>query len=1078
MLCGAAGEADAQTSPALLDYPQNHLPWFTIESEHFLVHYQEGSEAGAVSVLNAAEKVYDPITGLYQFEPDGKLSIVIRDREDYSNGAAFFFDNKIEIWLPALDTPFRGTHSWIENVVAHELTHMIQLGVSMKRSRHLPAIYFQWLSYENVRRPDVLYGFPNGLITLPSSATSVPAWFAEGTAQYIRQSISHDSWDSHRDMLLRTRILDGSELGLTEMAVFSSKNSLERELVYNQGYSFVKYLTETFGDRIVAEISRESSSAGLNNFHNAIENTTGIQAGNLYRDWLNRKRSEYRKQLQGMTLTEPDIVENDGFLNFYPQFSGVDGRLAYLTNRGRDFSRTALVLRDGDRLIYVDDSGDPDNEESTSTPPARHGVASPFSIDYIGNRFSFSPDGERIVYSRAEKNRFGEQYQDLYLFNIENESTRQITFDQRIQDPVWHPEGNRIAAVKQSAGTQNLVLLNTDGSEIRTLTRYSDFETVYTPVWHPDGSTIYFSAADEGSKNLFRIREPFDRAEPVLVNEEIDIRDPWVDADGEYLYFSADINGIFNIYRLNLADATSEQLTNVPGGAFMPHVYNNTLYFSGYRSNGYNISSLPLRNSVPADTDDLLPRVRTGQKLFTASNRAATDEPTAVPVIDKRPYEQTTTGLSVFPVVRFDNYTKLKGSNRTLLTEGEFGRLGENLARDIKLGVYLSSRDVTERLSLFAGALIGPGSIPADGVSGFFSPNRINNLDRDLFLIAEHRGLPFIRRSWSPTISLELYNLKRNVRDGLLIEEFPCTSCLPAERGIDIRYSVWEASLWFKSKLNRWSVAELGVTYSPYSVQTDGFFSNEFNEFIPGSTSEYFRATTYTASYTASLFEPYRHSDIAPKGLGGTVAYRLQPGNLLSNFELDDGILSPVYEKTVNQSVELKGRYGFGISGLTTALIQGRAFTYLNSPSDFFYLDYTGGLAGMRSYPYFAIGGQTTAFLTGSLIFPLRTGIFAQAGANTIDKVFLRLFAESGNGWGGPLNIGNRLKSGAGGELRVAFNRNYIFPMKLFINGSYGFDRFEIEFPSEFISTDTGNRSQYGGEFLFYIGLTFDFDSL
>lgn len=1078
LLCGLCGQAYGQTSPALLDYPQNHLPWFTIESEHFLVHYQDGSDAGAVSVLNAAENVYQPITSLYQFEPEGKLSIVIRDREDYSNGAAFFFDNKIEIWLPALDTPFRGTHSWIENVVAHELTHMIQLGVSMKRTRHLPAIYFQWLSYENVRRPDVLYGFPNGIVTLPSSATSVPAWFAEGTAQYIRESISHDSWDSHRDMLLRSRILDNSELGLIEMAVFSSKNSLERELIYNQGYSFVKYLAESFGDEIVMEISRESSSARLNNFHHAIENVTGIRTSDLYSGWLDQKRSEYRKQLGGRSLSEPAIVENGGFLNFYPQFSRENGRLAYLTNRSREFSRTALVLRDGDRLIHVDDSGNPENAEASSSQMALHGVASPFSIDYIGNRFSFSPEGDQILYSRAEKNRFGELYQDLYIFDIETENSRPLTFDQRIQDPAWHPDGDLIAAVMQRAGTQNLVLLDKEDAKITAITDFSGFETVYTPVWHPDGSTIYFSAADEGNRNLFSIREPFEQAEAVFASDEIDIRDPWVSPDGEYLYFSADMNGIFNIYRMNLADGSTEQLTDVSGGAFMPHVYDNTLYFSGYRSDGYKISQLPLSDAEPVNMHDRLPQLTRPVNIFTPSNSANSDKPAPVTITEKRPYEQITTGLSVFPVIRFDNYTKLKGSNRTLLSQGEFGRLGENLIRDIKLGVYLSSRDVTERLSLFAGLLIGPGSIPADGVSGFFAPNRINNLDRDLFLIAEHRGLPFIKRSWSPTVSLELYNLKRNVRDGLVIEEFPCTSCLPAERGIDIRYSVWEASLWFKSKLNRWSVAELGVTYSPYSVQTEGFFSNEFNDFIPGSTSEYFRATTYTASYTASLFEPYRHSDIAPKGIGGTVAYRLQPGSLLSNFELEDGILSPVYDKTVNQSVELKGRYGFGISGRTTGLLQSRAFTYLNSPSDFFYLDYMGGLAGMRSYPYFAIGGQTTAFMTGSLIFPVLTGIFTQAGANTIDKVFLRLFAETGNGWGGPLNIGNSLKSGAGAELRFAFSRNYIFPMKLFMNGSYGFNRFEIEFPSEFIRTGSGNTSQYGGEFLFYIGLTFDFDSL
>lgn len=1077
MLSGIYVSGAAQVSPALLGYPHHHLPWFTIESEHFRVHFQEGSDAGAEAVIHAAERVYFPITGLYDYEPDGKISIIIRDREDYSNGAAFFFDNKIEIWLPALDTPFRGTHSWIENVVAHEFTHMIQLGASMKRSRHFPAIYFQWLSYENVRRPDVLYGFPNGIVTLPGSATNIPAWFAEGTAQFMREQMTFDRWDSHRDMLLRTAILSDSQPGMTEMSVFSSKNSLERERIYNQGYSLVTYLADRFGEQILADISHESTASGLNNFHRAIEAATEHSAKQIYGDWVQERFDHYAQQVQNMEVTETESVECEGFLNFYPQFSHNGGRFAYLSNRGRDFSRTALVLRNGEETIEIDDLGRSDNRDASAGLLASHALTSPFSIDYIGNRFSFSPDGDRIVYSRAEKNRYGEMYGDLYVYDTRTGSKEKITGDKRIQDPAWNPQNDLIAAVQQLAGTQNLVLIRSDGSDLRPLTAFSGFETVYTPVWNPNGSTLYFAGAADGSRNLYRLSEPFENIEPVLENEIIDFRDPWMDGSGEYLYFSSDVTGIFNIYRLNISSGESEKLTEVTGGAFMPHVYADQLYISEFTAEGYKITRLPLSSqnhsmslsdymtgsTVALDTVREQTGTRSGE-LHIAENRES--------------YSQTTTGLSVYPVIRFDNYTKLKGSNHSLLSRGKFSRLADNLVRDLKLGVYLSSRDVTERLSVFAGALIGPGSRPADGVSGFLSPNRINNLDRDLFLIVEQKGLPFIKRYWSPTVSVELYNLKRNVQDGLIIEEFACTSCLPEERSIDIRYSVWEASLWLRSKLNRWSLVELGATYTPYSVQTDGFFSNEFNEFIPGSTSEYFRGTTYSASYVASLFEPYRHGDIAPKGFEGRITYRLQPGNLLRDFEVEDGVLSPVYQRTVNQSAEIYGKYGFGIADQTTGLLQTRAFSYVNRPDDYFYLDYTGGLAGIRSYPFFAIGGQTTFFMTGSVITPLFTNIYRQAGSNTLDKIFARFYAETGNGWGGPLDIGNNLKTGAGAELRIAFNRNYLFPMKLFINGSYGFNRFEIEYPQEFISTGSENATRYGREFLFYFGLTFDFDTL
>lgn len=1081
--------AYSQVSPQLLDYPQNHLPWFTIESDHFLVHYQEGNYRSALLSSQIAEEIYEPITSLYDHHPRKKVSIIIRDREDYSNGAAFFFDDKIEIWLPALDTPLRGTHNWLRNVITHEFTHIVQLGASMKRSQTIPAIYFQWLSYEDVRRPDVLYGFPNGIITKPFATVGIPAWFAEGTAQYQRSGLEYDAWDSHRDMLLRTRILDNSALGFEEMGTFTSKNSLERELAYNHGFDFTIYLTERFGEQVIADISRSAAESGRNNFSRVMKHATGFSGHELYDDWIEDRKQHYSSVRNSLgELTASSAVESEGFFNFYPQYSPDGSVFAYLSNRGRDFARTALILKRDDQITEIELPGGPDFFDSDQAYRAAHGMTSNMTLDFISNRFSFSPGGDEIVYNRARRNRYGETYQDLYIFNLNEGNRFRLTDSERVQDPAWHPSERRIAAVRQRDGTQNLVLISPESDEIRQLTNFDRWQTIHTPVWHPGGNRIYFSGASEGNRNLYVYDFGSESVTPLLAGRDTDFRDPWVSPDGAWLYFSSDMTGIFNIYRIDLQSKAVEKLTNVPGGAFMPFAVDGVLYYSDYHSHGYIISRAETDLALPVDIE----LTETGEpySLAFSSLPDISDpgfdasvfdgEPVPVPGegSDKtwQPYSETITGISVFPVLRFDNYTKLRGSNRTLLGEGRFGALGENLWRDMKAGVYISSRDVTERLSLFAGALIGPGSVPADGVGNFFSPGRINNLDRDLFLIIEHRGLPFIRRSWSPTVAVELYNLKRNVRDGITIEEFACTSCLPEERSIDIRYSIWEANLFLRSKLNRWSLLELGASYAPYSVSTEGFFSREFNEFIPGSTSQYFRGSTYSASYIADLREPTRHGDIAPLGLRGSFTYRFQPGRLLREFEINDGVLSPVYSSDLNHSLELNARYGFRLSGNSSGMFTTRGFSYLNRPDEFFYLDYAGGLTGMRSYPFFAIGGQTTFFNRASWITPLFTGMNRQAGAYTLDKIFAHIYVEAGNGWGGPLNIGDNLKSGAGAELRFAFNNYYLFPMKFFLNGTYGFNRFDVTLPPQFITPDGGGSVSYGRDLLFYFGLTFDFD--
>jgi hypothetical protein len=1065
----------AQVSPHHYDYPHNHLDWYTIESSYFLIHFQEGNEEPAMRTAEIADRIYTPITDLYGYSPDRKISIILHDREDYSNGAAYFFDDKIEIWLPPLDTPLRGTHRWLENVITHEFVHMVQLGASMKRSIRIPAIYLQWLSYEEVRRPDVLYGFPRGLITLPFATVAIPAWFAEGTAQYQREGMEFDYWDSHRDMVLRTRILSGTHLSFTEMGTFSSKTGLEREVAYNQGFAFTAYLAHRFGEEILADITREASRSGSGNFSRVIERVTGISGENLFDDWIREKEAEYRQMTAGIPDIEPELVEEEGYFNFYPQYSPDRQQFAYLTNRQRDYGRTYLLVQDGGENIVIDELNGMDRLGGDRQYMMAHGQSSNAVLDFVSNRFSFSPKGDQLLYNRSRINRHGEAYQDLYLYNLETATRTRLTHSQRIQDPAWHPFKPKAAAVQLHNGTQNLVLVSLDRAEIEPLTQFENFETVYTPIWHPDGSAIIFAAAADGNRNLYAYHPDEGTITVLFQDHYIDFRDPWVDPEGEYLYFSSDRDGIFNIFRYQLDTGQTEQITNLSGGAFMPFVRDSLLYYASYRSDGYKIERTEIR---PVSSEQFAPGSHTTQPDIgrSPSAYATADRPESVYEIV--PYSQTTTGLSVFPVIRFDNYSRIHGSYGRLIRDGNAGLLGESLWRDMKLGAYFSSRDVTERISLFGGALIGPGSKPADGLGDFFNPARVNSLDRDLFFIAEHRGLPFIQRSWSPTVSLEIYNLKRNVRNGLEFEEFPCTACLPETRQIDIRYSIWEAGLFLRSKINSWNMAELGITHSPYSVSSDGFFSEEYGEFIAGSTSEYFRGTTLSAGWYSDLTEPARHSDIAFRGVRSSLVYRYQPGRLLDRFDLDDGTLRPVYEREQNHSFEFNGRAGMGVGSASSFMLTSRAFAYLNRPDNHFYLDYTGGLTGLRSYPFFAIGGQRTAFLRSSFISPIWNGIDRQAGVYTLDKLFLHLYTEAGNGWGGPLDIGDNLKFGLGAELRFAFNNSYLFPMKFFMNTSYGLNRFDVTLPSQFITPGDTGRVGYGQELLFYFGLTFDFDQI
>lgn len=1091
--------------PSLLIYPYNHIKWYTLESDHFQVHFQEGNDRTARVVVRIAEEVYGPITDLYRHKPDSKVSIILKDREDYSNGAAYFFDNKIDIWVPALDSPLRGTNNWLRNVITHEFVHIVQIQASIKRSRRLPGIYLQWLGYENVRRPDVLYGYPNAIVTYPIFSMNVPAWFAEGTAQFMRSDLRYDTWDSHRDMIMRTRVLNGTALSLDQMGTFSNKIAIEREVTYNSGFALTRYLADRFGEDVLFEISDALSRKDVHTITNAIGKVTGTNGYQVYDEWIESLRIAYTTGIDDMRIDDNDLVEGDGFVNYYAIPHPDGKRLYYLSNRGRDTYRASLYTTDIDgankKLVYEPDVTGADHVHTLSC-----GHSFEFRLRPDNSAFGIAPDGNSLVFSQVRLNKFGETYRDLHIMNLSNtKKIRRITNNARLHEPAFSPNGSQIVAVYTTDGTQNIVLVDPATGITTSLTDYSLGERNYRPIFSPDGTWIYFSYADVGHRSIRRINTQTEQVEIILENKQVDFRDQFLSADGKTLYYAADHNGIFNIWKLDVDSRKETQLTSVLGGAFMPAVTtDNILIYSEYKWDGYKLAKMDLDavNGLTAQvyikpmyTFDVADSIESISTLNTFNDRTipfvtntewSGVDTTSVSILDPdlrgqsgnlelKKYDDVFTSFSFYPAIRFDNYSKLNGTNTSLINQGRWGKLGGNMWRDFKAGVYLTSRDVTDKFTIFGGALLGVGSLESDGAGDFISPNRLIKLDRDMFLQVDYNGLPFIKRHWSPTVSLELTSIRRNVNNGLSIEEFPCISCLPDTSYTDIAYDIFEAAIYFRSKLRSYDYVEVGVSYSPYRVATSSFISREYQAEIAGSSSRYYIGSRFTAAYVVRMDLPHQHSDIAPIGLRGWFRYNYEPSKLLKKYSIDNGQLNPEYQNNQNHSLELFARYGFKVKDQTLQ-VNLAGLAQLRTPGDDFFLNYYGGITGMRSYPFFALGGYRTVHSTISWNIPIWKRIDRQLNRFTIDKVYTRVFSEIGNGWGNPMSNDERLKTGLGAELRVGLVSNYMLPTKFFVSAAYGFNDINVKLPEQFITPTGASSVKYGREILLHFGLLFDFE--
>ena len=1062
----------------------------------------KGSSRTAQVTARVAEDVYGPITELYEHEPDSKVSIILKDFEDYSNGAAYFFDNKIEIWAPSLDTPLRGDHNWLRNVIAHEFTHIVQVQKAMKSNRRLPFMYFQLLDYENVRRPDVLYGYPNIIVTYPITSLNNPAWLAEGTAQYQRSWLHYDTWDAHRDMMLRTRILADEALSLQDMGGFYSHNSLLRETVYNQGYAFSRYLAHRFGEDVLREISAELGKWKNWNVERAIESAVGIPGKVVYKGWVDDLKTAYSEQTADLRshLMQGRIIESEGFSNFYPQFSPAGDRIAYVSNRGQDFSALSLYVHDltGLQVLSVDlyDHG---VTELTYTCAFGHKIKSG-----VGRAFSWNPNGQSIVYVRRKDDPEGNFYADLHEIDLKTRKSNRLTKWQRATSPAFDSAGQRIAYVGQNDGTTNLFVYDVSGKSAVQVTAFRDGTQVTDPAWHPSGDWIYFGLQNRVGRDIYRIKSDGSDLE-AIASSEADERSPAFDEKGDYLYFASDETGIYNIYRRSISTdvADAEQVTNVLGGAFMPSIHSDRLTYAQFQYDGYKIALMDAISNVPRAeriTDYRLPQVlqkprepASGDERPVSLNAfddsdlrsissmpAPANEPEADSEYSYQPYRNQFTSFSFYPVIRLDQYVSRR--RRTLdVRLADRGRL-ETLARNTKVGVLMSSREILEGLNIFGGLMVGPSSRDASSVGDFFSPSRLLKLERDMFFQFDYtRGLGIVKKRWAPQLSLEVFNIRRNVDKGLSIEEFPCTACLPDTTLADLSYNLWEASLTARSKINRNTMLEASYRYSPYNVTTERFFSKEADQTIDAFTSKYYIGSTFSLKSYFEWLAPHRHSDVVPEGLRFEMSYEREQGRLLDRFDLEDGILEPVYEKATINRLTFDSRLGMRLPGTIFDSPHGlgfrvRASTVVGETVDDFYNDYVGGLVGARGYPFYAMGGNETVWVQASYLLPIIPKIRKQVLFTYIDKLYGRLYYDLASAWNGPLSDIGPMRSDVGAELRLGIGSFYLLPTALFVSATYGLDSFDFRLDEGFLTPDGQNTVHYGQSWQWHFGVLFGFD--
>ncbi len=546
--------------------------WETLDTPHFEVHYHQGMYRYAQRVARAAEMAHERLFPLLDHVPSERTQIVVQDDTDFANGNATpVLYNLIHAFAAPPDS--RSTLADFDDnvweLISHEYTHILHLDTVLGLPDAINQVFGKiWI--------------PNGI---------QPVWFIEGMATFAESEVSSAGRirASSEDMMVRAEVLAGELPPIDKL----SNASLDWPRGFGQytvGSRFLDFIRDEYGLGALRDLSHDYGSRlipfGLNF---SSDRVLGKSYLDLYKEFgaseLERaQRLRAGVQAAGETLVEP--LSNLGEWVRTPRWSP-DGKTLYYTNAGPH--RTAEV-----RAMHPGPCCGPPTPMADAVHPGDQRVANLWSDGGGDSTIAVGPDG-RVVYARAQFYQEFETLQDLYSVGPAGGDERRLTRGLRTHGPDLGPDG-AIAFVWRRPGGRTAIAELISG-EPRVLFEDPGAAPVDSPRFSPDGKRVAFLHHRDGSWDLRIVDRATLELSDVTHDRALD-RDPAWTSDGQWLLFSSDRTGIYNLYAFRAGEL--RQVTNVVLGAFEPSPSpdGTQLAFVAYRSSGRRSRRCRPRRSI------------------------------------------------------------------------------------------------------------------------------------------------------------------------------------------------------------------------------------------------------------------------------------------------------------------------------------------------------------------------------------------------------------------------------------------------------------------------------------------------
>ena len=537
------------------------LSWYTVESEHFDVHFScrgrpDSSGTGlAKEVAAIAEDVHATLTPVVGWTPRARTQIVIADFYDYFNGWAAPFPHNVITIIP---TPPGGSKSnegdWLRMLILHEYSHILQIDQVSGLFGALRKVL--------------------GRISMPNALA--PAWLNEGYAVYNETRFTEfgRQRSAEYDMMARAaadsgRILPADRCGNYELRRFPGGDA-----PYLYGSLLHGYVART--DSGIWDRYNRSRSAGFPFFENLQARRT--LGRSIYRAWgetradLVAAADRTGARVREKPLTRLRQVTHEGYWTGSPIWSRHGSQLFYISQNGREYTAVKMV------------------DTATGRTTVLH-------RGLVTGNLSLSRDGRLLAFAELKLAGNCYEHTELYTLDLVSGRLRQLTHGQRARDPDLASDTSLLVFVSNGSGHNDLKLLDLKTGRVTRLTDTEDHTGYHSPRFSPGGKWIAVGVSRPGG---YADIELVDRRTgwtiPVTHSRANDLSPTW-SRTGKFLYFVSDRTGVFNLYAYQLATGKTYQVTNVQYGVFEPAVSpdNRRIAVASYSASGYDLAVTDIR---------------------------------------------------------------------------------------------------------------------------------------------------------------------------------------------------------------------------------------------------------------------------------------------------------------------------------------------------------------------------------------------------------------------------------------------------------------------------------------------------